>query len=267
MQLQMTVPLDIGLEQQDAALSFGQDDTFDLGATERGMNNRSRVKFLEDDANMSVDESESESEGMSEDDEVLDEKEEKEKTLAALENTLDDLYGAYQEHLKSRDAKYKVKRARERNGAREEWGGIAQKDSDEEGSGSDEEEGGWNVVQKAKAMAGASSSDDDSDSEEEASPGKKRPLSSKSKAVETKSKRRKLISPLEKKDAPSSAASHLWFSQGLFARVDDLKDVEDDDMDVDEDAQQEEESVMDDEESNGEVSRFTPVGLAKLKIV
>jgi len=264
MQLQMTAPLDIGLEQHDAALDFGQDDTFDLGATERGMNNRSRVKFLEDDANMSVDDSESENEGMSEDDEVLDEDEEKAKKLAALENTLDDLYGAYQEHLKSRDAKYKVKQSRERNGAREEWGGIAGKDSDEGSGSEEEEEGGWNVMQKAKARGDASSSDEDSDSDEELPTGKKRPLASKSKAIEATNKRRKLISPLEKKDVPSSGASRLWFSQGVFAGMDDLNDVGDDGMDVDENAQQEAESVMDDEENHAEVSLLPVVGPAKL---
>ena len=43
MQLQMTAPIDIGLEQQDAALASGQDDFFDLQGAEKGMKKKKVV--------------------------------------------------------------------------------------------------------------------------------------------------------------------------------------------------------------------------------
>ena len=48
-------------------------------------------------------------------------KEEKERKIAELENELDGLYDSYQERLKERDAKYRVKEARRKDKEREEW--------------------------------------------------------------------------------------------------------------------------------------------------
>src|ERR1700759_3139720 len=50
MQLQMTAPLDIGLEHQDPALHMGQDDTFDLSVTERAMSKKGGAKLFVGDA-------------------------------------------------------------------------------------------------------------------------------------------------------------------------------------------------------------------------
>jgi AdoMet-dependent rRNA methyltransferase SPB1 len=43
MQLQMTAPMDIGMEQHDASLGYGQDDVFDLTGAERGMKKKGGV--------------------------------------------------------------------------------------------------------------------------------------------------------------------------------------------------------------------------------
>src|SRR5882762_2555385 len=51
MQLQMTAPMDIGMEQHDASLGFGQDDVFDLTGAEKGMRKKGGVTKLVGDGN------------------------------------------------------------------------------------------------------------------------------------------------------------------------------------------------------------------------
>ena len=48
MQLQMTAPLDIGLEQHDPSLGYGQDDVFDLEDTQKGLRKNGGVAHLGD---------------------------------------------------------------------------------------------------------------------------------------------------------------------------------------------------------------------------
>ena len=73
-----------------------------------------------------------------------------------LEDELDGLYNTYQDRLRERDAKYRVKEARKNDKSREEWGGIKEKGSDDEDDESDEE-GGWDQQQARKAKADSDS--------------------------------------------------------------------------------------------------------------
>ena len=149
MQLQMTAPMDIGMEQHDASLGYGQEDVFDLTGAERGMKRKGGVTMLTGDGYdmPESDESGPEGDGEGEDEELLDSEEERERKVAGLEAELDGMYDAYQERLKERDAKFKVTEERRKNGLLEEWHGI-QKDSDEDSES--EEEGGWDKMEEAK---------------------------------------------------------------------------------------------------------------------
>ncbi|KAL1951683.1 hypothetical protein VTO73DRAFT_832 [Trametes versicolor] len=242
MQLRMVAPMDIGMEQNDDALR-GQDDIFELDDAEKALRGKRSGAGYDDD---SEDDSEEEAE---EDNEVLDEDEERERKVAGLEAELDGLYDAYQEHLRERDAKWKVNEARRKSKAHEEWNGIGKGGDDAE---SDKEEGGYERIQRKKARLGEDSSDeemsdeesDEEEAEEEPAAGKKRradgPADSGAKAkkarVTTKVQEPKVTAPL-------SRSAELWFKQGLFADVD--AEIEDDDEEEEEVEEEEEEEEID----------------------
>lgn len=245
MQLRMTAPMDIGLEQHDAALG-GQDDMFELGDAKALRGKRAGAGY-DDESEEDGDEDGAEDD----EDEVLDSEEERERKVAELEAELDGLYDAYQEHLKERDAKWKVKEARKNSKAREEWGGIGRGGNDSDGS--DNEAGGWDRIQRAKARMGEDSSDDDSsDDEDEAeeapASSKKRRRADGPAESESKSKKARTVAKLDepKSSAPLSRAAQLWFNQDLFAGAD--AEVEDDDEEEDEDEGDEDEAMSEYEE-------------------
>jgi AdoMet-dependent rRNA methyltransferase SPB1 len=155
MQLQMTAPLDIGLEQTDAVLGHGQEDMFDLESAERAPR-RIGSSDLTDTEDEDKDPKESKDDNVS-DNEALHTDGEQSGRMEALEDDLDDLYETYRERLAERDAKFKVRVARQNDKRREEWTGIdrddAQADTDDEDEG-----GGWDEMEQRKAA------DSDSDS-------------------------------------------------------------------------------------------------------
>ncbi|KAG6911887.1 hypothetical protein DXG01_000134 [Tephrocybe rancida] len=229
MQLQMTAPLDIGLEQQDLSLG-GQDDIFDLGGTEKGLRKKGGIeRLIGDDGNV-AEESEDDAEAESDDNEVLDSDEERERKTQGLEAELDGLYDAYQDRLRERDAKFKVKEARRTNAEREEWSGIGTKaDSDEEDESG--EEGGWDKMQAKKGYVSDEDSDeDDSDEEATAITGAKRPHAVDRLSASAASKRPKLVTKLAEPQsvASSSKAAQVWFSQEVFAGLDENIEVDED---------------------------------------
>ncbi|KAH9847396.1 Spb1 C-terminal domain-containing protein [Lenzites betulinus] len=244
MQLRMTAPLDIGLEQNDDALRGGL-DMFELDDAKALRGKRAGAGYDSDS-----DESASDAES---DHEFLDEEEERERKVAGLEEELDGMYDAYQEHLKERDAKFKVQEARRNSKAREEWGGLSKGDEEND---SDKEAGGYDRIQRAKARMGEESSDDDysdvESSEEEEKPvaGKKRradgpvPSSSKTKKARTVGKTDEpAIS------APLSRSAELWFKQDMFAGAD--AEVDDDEEEDEEEMEMEEEESSEDEAMSG----------------
>jgi AdoMet-dependent rRNA methyltransferase SPB1 len=217
MQLQMTAPLDIGLEQIDASLGMGQEDMFDLTGTERQLRSKGGIGIIRVDDDTPEDEDEDEPVAREdEEDEVFDSDEEGDRKASRLEAEMDGLYDAYQEKLKERDSKFQAREARQRNGRLEEWGGIQVGDNSES-----DEEGGWDQMEAAKGDNDDSS--DDSDDEEHETPGQKR---RRPQVTEIKSnKKLKLVTKLEEPTA-EGRASHVWFSQDLFGGVEGLDDIE-----------------------------------------
>ncbi|KAI0068377.1 FtsJ-domain-containing protein [Artomyces pyxidatus] len=258
MQLQMTAPLDIGLEQTDPTLALGSEDVFDLGDAERGLRKKGGVSdFADRDDDESDEEAESEEE--SEEEEVLDTDEERERKTQALEGDLDGLYDAYRERLAERDAKFKVKEARQKNKEREEWRGIQEAKSD----GSDDEgdeEGGWDEMQKAKTRNDDSSSDDsDSDEGEVPKVSRKRP-----RPVEGDGKPSKKVRLLTKLEEPktvsrTSRATDVWFSQDLFADIDGLSEEGEEGDEDSEDEDTESQFGGDEEVSSSSKGRVSPL--------
>ncbi|KAG9078267.1 AdoMet-dependent rRNA methyltransferase spb1 [Ceratobasidium sp. 370] len=204
MQLQMTAPLDIGMEFTDNAL---KGDVFDLsGVDGKG------VTAKDDDSS---------DEGGSKD------WRETTTRVAGLEDELDGLYEQYRERMAERDFKFKAKESRQKDKSREEWSGIRKgDDEDEEESGEESGEGGWDVAQAAKDRGdeGESSSDED----EGGLPAAKR------RKVGDKNEKERLITRLEepKPQGAASKAAQVWFSQALFK---DVANVEDEDEEGDED--------------------------------
>ena len=225
MQLQMIAPLDIGMEQHDAALGLGQEDVFDLGRTENGLRKSSSARFLTDDSgDLIVESDDEEGDEQDRDTDAMDSDEEREEKLRDLEIELDGLYDAYQGRLRERDAKFKVNESRRKNAEREEWNGIQPQASDE----SEGEEARWDGMQDAKINYSDSSSGD-SDSEDASSvPGRKR---KRSENVVTNSKRKRLITNLEQPTSgqTSNAAAKVWFSQDVFTGLEDLNSFSDSD--------------------------------------
>ncbi|KAJ7492521.1 FtsJ-domain-containing protein [Mycena latifolia] len=230
MQLQMTAPLDIGMEQHDASLG-GQDDFFDLGGAETGLRKRGGLAALVDEDAIGGSDEEDEASDGDESESVLDSDEERQRKVVGLEAEMDGLYDAYRERMRERDAKYKVKESREKNAEREEWLGIKQP-IDVDSESDEEEEGGWDKMEVAKERTGDTSSDDsdseEEDEEEDAPSARKR---SRTEPGPVKpSKRAKLITNLRepKSQGTSSQAARVWFSQDVFAGVDDALEAEDD---------------------------------------
>lgn len=249
MQLRMVAPMDIGMEQNDDALR-GQDDIFELDDAEKALRGKRSGAGYDDD---SEDDSEEEAE---EDNEVLDEDEERERKVAGLEAELDGLYDAYQEHLRERDAKWKVNEARRKSKAHEEWNGIGKGGDDAE---SDKEEGGYERIQRKKARLGEDSSDEEMSDEEsdegeaaaEPAAGKKRHADGPADSG-SKTKKARVTAKVQepKVSAPLSRSAELWFKQGLFADVD--AEIEDDDEEVEEaEVEEEEEEEEIDEAMSG----------------
>lgn len=265
MQLQMTAPLDIGLEQSDPTLGLGQEDMFDLGHTEEDLRKTRKTKLRMDDDGDAVLES-SDEEAEEEDDEPLDSEEEREKKLTGLEAELDGMYDAYQGRLRERDAKYKVQEARRKNKEREEWGGIRARgsdveDSDAENSDDENEEGGWEKMQQAKLDDGSSSDGDSSDEDEAPRPSTSQKRSRTDKDSGPKDKKRQRLQAESSNVKPaSSAAAKLWFAQDLFDGVqglDKLSDESDDEVSADSD----EETSSEAEEEEDEVRLFLTLAM------
>lgn len=227
----MTAPLDIGLEQLDPTLRYGQDDVFDLEDTQKGLRKKGGIAQLGDDMDLEASSDEEAADEDDENEEVLEEEEERERKVVELEQELDGLYDTYQERMRERDAKYMVKEARMKDKAREEWGGINKPDSEDE-EGSDNEDGGWDNLQAWKARADEDSDSSDSDDETEVQvPQQSKKRRREEGAVKTrKSAKKARIETNGAADGatPLSRTAQVWFSQDFFKSA-GLEDVEGED--------------------------------------
>jgi AdoMet-dependent rRNA methyltransferase SPB1 len=180
MQLQMTAPMDIGMEQHDQSLQAGQDDLLDRDVAEADISSESDPASDMDDDAESVDSS---------------------SPNKKMEDELDALYEEYNRRKSEKDAKFKVQEMRKKNKYRdEEWRGI---DENANQSGSEEEgRGGWDYVERMKAKDD-SDSDSDSGSDEPAPrPPQKR--------------QKREPAPVPPKNAKAARAVQQWFGQDLF---------------------------------------------------
>lgn len=213
MQLQMTAPLDIGMDQNDATLNMGQEDVFDLNSLQSG---RKQPRLPNDPEDLEEGSDDGQLEGKEASDfESVDGVEE-------LEADMDDLYEAYRERRNEKDAKFKAKEARSKDKNREEWSGFKAANSEDE-SESEDEAGGWEEMEAAKAADGSSSEsesedEDASDAEELNTAGKRG-----AKLQQDARKKRKLVVDLGSK---SKGSTSLWFDQDIFNDI-DMDEVED----------------------------------------
>ncbi|KAJ9110007.1 hypothetical protein QFC20_003081 [Naganishia adeliensis] len=277
--LNMTAPEDMTMEDD---LALAGEDVFDLGQGEKEIKRRGgKAKTLDAalrDAD-GMDESEPEEEVVEEEEEeFLDSDDEREARTARLEGALDGLYENYQDRMRDRDAKWKVKQARLRDRNQDSWHGVKQGSDDEDerivkvqGYNAEEEdasdaesEGGWDHVaaQKAKIGEEVDSSDDDSDSvhsdEDEdkpkvrkvrlALPGRTLPAGSASAGRKPNSLVANLGADVQK--AELSRAAQVWFDQSVFKGVGDLAEL--DGLDEEEEAQEVSDVEMEDQESANE---------------
>ncbi|KAG8717211.1 AdoMet-dependent rRNA methyltransferase spb1 [Ceratobasidium sp. 395] len=207
MQLQMTAPLDIGMDFADDAL---KGDMFDLsGADGRGVGDKAA------DGDSSDQGEEGDEDGENGQDESSDD-EDGERKVAGLEDDLDGLYERYRERMAERDLKFKAKESRRKDKSREEWGGIKKdEEEDDEESAEESEEGGWDVAQAVKdgGEEGSSSSDEDESEAEERPAVKRRKIKGEN----------RLITKLEEpQKGAASKAAQVWFSQDVFKGVEDV---------------------------------------------
>lgn len=220
MQLQMTAPLDIGLDQNDTALNGP--DVFDLESAERDLPDGQSVERAVgelDDALSDMEEEEREEDTADSDSEEVN--------IDHLETELDGLYEAYKERMNEKSAKFRIKEERSKHKDRDEWQGIREENSDEE-SGEESEEGGYDRMMEAKEDEGNSDSDSDSESEDDSVPpardSKKRKIAEV--ATGKTAKRTRLISGLS--EPKPNGTSQLWFKQDIFKEL-NVDDISDDD--------------------------------------
>ncbi|PCH33833.1 hypothetical protein WOLCODRAFT_63279 [Wolfiporia cocos MD-104 SS10] len=260
MQLQMTTPMDIGMEVTDATLRYGQDDVFDLDNAHRAMRSkRGAARLAEEDDAESEDDADAPPSDEEEDD-ATDEEELRERKVAGLEAELDGLYDAYRDRLRERDAKFRVKESRKKNKHREEWHGIQEKGSDDEDDDEEEsEEGGWEKVQEAKERAGEDSgSDDDSDEEDEeqvtSAVASRKRHADEDADNDTRSRKRPRVAVLEEAlpNPQLSRAAQVWFSQDCFAGADLDVDDEEHEEEIDEEVVEDEPAVPSQENAGHE---------------
>lgn len=245
------------MEQNDAALAHGQEDIFDLEHTTKALQRKGGVSKLMNNGDADGDsDEEMDGEVSEEEDEILDEEEERDRKVAALEDELDGLYNAYQERMKERDAKYLAKKARNADSERGEWHGIQQKDDSEE-EDDDDDDGGYEKMREAKDHDDEDSdSDDDSGEEQVPKPG---PSSRKRQREEPPEKRKKARLELDDRPVAStsqaalSRSAELWFSQDMFshAGIDDGEEDSEEEQAEVEDAEEDEDESM--AEQSGDV--------------
>jgi len=228
MQLKMTAPMDIGLDQQDLSLRTGQEDIFDIDTKDGNLRKTLRRKLVIDDeeGDIVVSSEDEAAYGMESREETMAQsRDENEQRLADLEAELDDMYEAYQDRLREKDAKHKIRAARDLK--MDKWNGIENGDSGFETGEEEETPNGWDTMQRAK-MQDSDTDDSASGSEEEPKETTKKRTRFEENAVSMQ-KRRRLSPTFSDVKTTTSAAAKLWFSQDMFGRVKGLHQLDDSD--------------------------------------
>lgn len=264
MQLQMTTPMDIGMDVMDDQLGAGNGDMFEISSGERVSK-----KALIQQADVSDDESETIVSSQHTDDD------DPETRARRLDAEMDALYDEFKQKQSERDAKFRAKQARFQDAKNDSWHGIKDDEEndedDDEANLSDESEGGYDLVQRRKEQEETFDTDDEEDEEDERlereatqhSKKRKRDLAAPtadSFEMDAKPPKRSLVHSLVSDadvSAQQSREASIWFDNPLFKDLEldeqDAQEALEDDQD-DEDAWEEEQDDEDDaEESDSEV--------------
>ena len=272
MQLQMTTPMDIGMDVMDDQLGSGNGDIFEIGSGERVSK-----KALMQQADLSEEESDTIVSSHADDD---DDPEARAKRLDA---EMDALYDEFKQKQSERDAKFRAKEARLKDAKNDSWHGIKDDDDedeeDDDANLSDESEGGYDLVQRRKEQEETFDTDDEEDEEDERLERQAMQQSKKRKRDEThaisahldaddpapgvKPSKRSLVNSLVSDAAVSAEQSReasIWFDNPLFKDLDleapAADDEQPDDQDEDDDAWEEasDDEAVDSEEEDASLS-------------
>lgn len=282
MQLQMTTPMDIGMEHADEALQGGAEDFFDLSTAGGKRDGKDLDHDEGDEIASDAEVSSTISAGADEDDEAAyDSDQEREKRLRRLEGDMDDLYEDYRTRMADRDTKFRVKEERRKNKNLDEWHGIKEDKGENEEDHSDAESsvGGYDVVQSRKGRLEAQDSDSDFDDEDEdeedersrssLAKDQRKGVPGKAKVAAQREAKRKravadddedeatvdrgLLTTLEsKKDAKArqSREAAIWFDNPMFQGIPGLgaMDAEDDEEEEEEEGEESDDDGLDEDE-------------------
>lgn len=262
MQLQMTTPMDIGMDVMDDQLGAGNGDMFDIGSGERVSK-----KALIQQADVSDDESETIVSSQHDDDD------DPQARAQRLDAEMDALYDEFKQKQSERDAKFRAKQARLKDAKNDSWHGIKDDDEenddddDDEANMSDESEGGYDLVQSRKEQEETYDTDDEEDEEDERlernatqqSKKRKRAIAaavSDSPDVDAKPSKRSLINSLVSDADVSTQQSReasIWFDNPLFKDLDLGAQDESANLEEDKDEEAWEDAQDDDEEDDEEM--------------
>jgi len=217
MQLKMTAPLDIGLQQHDQSLDIGQDDMFDSDIKNTLLQRHDLSTSMED-CMLACDESD---EG---DVTATDSHEGYATNLERLETELDDLYETYQERALAKDMKYRARAARQ-DKSDQEWCDRPEKRKfDESGDEVSLEKDGKGQRQMSESLS-AGSCEEEVDERSLSLQTHKRTTSHKT------PKRLRLTS--DSGNSRASTTGLMWFDHALFSGVTDHDNQSAECVDVD----------------------------------
>lgn len=239
LQLNMTTPMDIGLESHAPG-----GDMFNLNLVDgkKVSADQQPMSDSDDEAEFMIDQGQQGRNADDEDDADLDDEE---RRVKELEANLDEMYDNYQNQKLARDAKHRAREARKKKRAQEgvEWNGI-QNDSDKDSDDVDSEAD--SQVQPSEG------SDSDSDSDSDAS-------ESESSRPTGKGKNKRLLTDLQdpskqkkRKVDEKDRAAAVWYDNPVFQNVPGLDKLLEPEEEEEEEAEDQDQASEDDEASASE---------------
>ncbi|ETS64447.1 hypothetical protein PaG_00903 [Moesziomyces aphidis] len=263
MQLQMTTPMDIGMDVMDDQLGSGNGDIFEIGSGEKVSK-----KALMQQADLSDDESDTIVSSHDTDDD------DPQARAARLDAEMDALYDEFKQKQSDRDAKFRAKQARLKDAKNDSWHGIKddeEEEDDDDAELSEDSEGGYDLVQRRKEQEETFDTDDEEDEEDErlerqaVEQSRKRKRDTDAAALAqadapAKPSKRSLVNSLTSDadvTAQQSREASIWFDNPLFKDLGldavpaDEEPLEDDEDAWEEtDAEEEDEELSDDEDAS-----------------
>lgn len=284
MQLNMVMPMDLGLERADG---IDTSEMFDLGEVEgkrnrglgrRGVKGEFGEREDEDDYESGADGSDELEDLVEEEEEEDDGLDDEERKVQRLENSLDALYDQYHAHKMERDAKHRAKEEKRKRDAAEggEWHGIKaeseESDEDEDPAPAPDSDDQDTDDEEADLTNGMDIDNNNNEEEEDldemnddsiiSAPAPR--LSKRANAAIAKKSVQfapapssklitKLVVPIaeEKQAGEKSRAAKMWFDQPMFKGLAGLEEMMSGDAPQEDDVDEEDgdETTFSDEES------------------